>query len=985
MGDAGDPGQTAGWAEKRSRCPSIPRMSIVTTPDRRLPDGPPSHCEFKVFGGLGCRRDGSDVDLGPVRQRIILAKLLAAGGDAVSLDTIIDSLWDEQPPPSAANQIHRHVGNLRRILEPDLDVRETGRYLLPAGTGYRLTLATEASDLAMYRELVRRAREALASEDVMPGVRAYLTALELGRSPAFTDLPASALRSPEFVAIERERVAVALAASEAAIAHGMPDAVLTPLLSVAAAVPLDEALQACLMRAYVATGHRAEGVRVFERTRQHLAEELGVDPGPELREAYRELLASGWTLQEELRPPEAPRPAQLPPQVAGFVRRNDVATVLDDHLSDAFSDATIVITVLGGMGGIGKTALAVHWAHQIASEFPDGQLFLNLRGLDPDGRVMSPEEALATLLASLGEAAVSSPQETVDAQAARYRSRLFGRRLLILLDNARDSDQVRPLLPASRGCLVIVTSRNRMTSLVTREGARYLQVDRLTGAESRQLLINRLGARRATANPEALEKVITLCAGLPLALAIVAARVALNPALPLSAAVSDVSAPSARLDALSSTDSTDDVRSVFSWSYQALDPATAQAFRTLAVHPGPLISLESAASVAGVGHAQARALLMELVTASLLDESQAGRYVLHDLLRAYAGELLDEDQERPEYERRLITHYLHSARAAYARHHRQPVGAVGEPPSEVTPESFDSVPRAAAWYARERAALWATIDLALAHGLGRDAAAMVLAASAPGSNSIPPGRTQTVLAILDLVSVLGEPLMEAELLRTVGEAFAPLPQADEHLRRALSIFEGAGELAGQADVLRNLAVLSLSRGDHDAANAYGERSVGLARQSGHQELLAVSLLTLTRALLGSDRFETGTRLADEGLAIAVAQHLDHLKIYYAQLIAESSWKLGRLERAVKVSEWGLTEGVCESDGPRCAVAAILARAAFDLGDLVRAERGCQQFENLIADNGFRELIEFSGLEQAETYRTMVAYVRARLSLMRGAS
>ncbi|MFK3984263.1 BTAD domain-containing putative transcriptional regulator [Micromonospora sp. NPDC050397] len=957
----------------------------MTTPDRKLPDGPPSHCEFKVFGGLGCRRDGSDVDLGPVRQRIILAKLLAAGGDAVSLDNIIDSVWDERPPASAANQIHRHVGHLRRILEPDLDVRETGRYLLPAGTGYRLTLATEDSDLAMYRELVRRAREALDGGDVVAGVRAYLTALELGRSPAFTDLPASALSAADFVAIERERVAVALAASEVAIAHGMAGTVLTPLLSVAAAAPLDEALQACLMRAYVATGHRAEGVRVFERTRQRLAEELGVDPGPELREAYRELLASGWTLQDEPRPSDAPRPAQLPPPVAGFVRRNDVAAVLDDQLSDALSDATTMITVLGGMAGIGKTALAVHWAHQIAERYPDGQLFLNLRGLDPDGRAMSSEDALATLLASLGEPAVSSLHKDVDAQTARYRSRLSGRRVLVLLDNARDSDQVRPLLPAARGCLVIVTSRNRMTSLVTREGARYLQVDRLTGAESRQLLINRLGTRRATGDPDSLDKIVTLCAGLPLALAIVAARVALNPALPLSAVVSAVSAPSARLDALSSVDSSDDVRSVFSWSYHALNPSTAQVFRALAVHPGPGISLESVASVAGVGRQQARRLLMELVTANLLDESQSGRYVLHDLLRAYAAELLDEDRERPEYERRLIAHYLHSVRAAYARHHRQPVGTVDEPPSDVTPESFDGVSQAAAWYARERSALWAAIDLTLTHGLGRDAAAMVLAASAPGSNSIPAGRTQTVLTILDMVSVLGEPLTEAELLRTIGEVFAPLPQADEYLRRALSIFEGAGDLAGQADVLRNLAVLSLSRGDHDDANAYGERSVILARQTGRQELLAVSLLTLTSARLRSDRFEAGTQAADEGLAIAIAKQLDHLKISYAQLIAESSWRHGRLERAVKMSEWGLAEGVSESNGPRCAVAAILARSAFDLGDQFRAERGCQQFENLIADNGFPELVEFSGVEEAEAYRTMVAYVRARLSLMSGAS
>ncbi|MFF5148164.1 NB-ARC domain-containing protein, partial [Streptomyces sp. NPDC013157] len=316
------------------------------------------------------------------------------------------------------------------------------------------------------------------------------------------------------------------------------------------------------------------------------------------------------------------------------------------------SGGAVVVSAIAGMAGVGKTTFAVYWARRVAGRFPDGQLYLNLRGFDPAGAPVVAEHALRMLLESLGADVHGLPQD-VDALAARYRTLLSGRRVLVLLDNARDAAQVRPLLPGAPGCLVIVTSRNRLAGLVAVDGAHPLHLGVLSLPEARALLARRLGPARITAEAEAAEEIITRCARLPLALSVIAARVATRSALSLAAVAAELRNSTAQLDAFDGDDTAVDVRAVFSWSYQALTPDAARLFRFLSLHPGPDITLPAAAGLSGHTPQHTRQLLSELVQAHLVDETQPGRYASHDLLRAYATELT-QTTDPP--------HHLHTAR-----------------------------------------------------------------------------------------------------------------------------------------------------------------------------------------------------------------------------------------------------------------------------------------------------------------------------------
>jgi hypothetical protein len=392
------------------------------------------------------------------------------------------------------------------------------------------------------------------------------------------------------------------------------------------------------------------------------------------------------------RRPGRPWTQQLPAAVAHFAgRTGELATLTGLLRGRAERGGTVVISAIGGTAGVGKTALAVHWAHQVADRFPDGQLYVNLRGFDPSGSVMAPAEAVRRFLDALQVPPERIPVD-LDAQAALYRSQLACKRMLVVLDNARDTVQVRPLLPGAPTCLVVVTSRGQLTSLVAVDGAHPLTLDLLTEAEARELLARRLGPDRIAAEPQAVEQIVGCCARLPLALSIAAAR-AEQSGFPLAALAGELAETGRRLDVLDAGDAAGQVRAVFSWSYTALSSAAARLFRLLGLHPGPDISAAAAASFAAVPPAETRRLLAELVRASLLTEHTPGRYAFHDLLRAYAVDVThthDPADQRRAAVGRMLDHYRHTAHTAerLLNPARDPIPLALLPPGPgVTPEN----------------------------------------------------------------------------------------------------------------------------------------------------------------------------------------------------------------------------------------------------------------------------------------------------------
>ncbi|HZM80031.1 MAG TPA: NB-ARC domain-containing protein, partial [Candidatus Limnocylindrales bacterium] len=410
----------------------------------------------------------------------------------------------------------------------------------------------------------------------------------------------------------------------------------------------------------------------------------------------------------------SPTPPRQLPTTPHFVGRAAELAALSELVDQPLETGTVVISAVAGMAGIGKTALAVHVGHRLAKRFPDGQLFVDLHGFTAGIAPMQAGQALGRLLRDIGVPDERIPSD-LDERAALWRSVLAGRRMLMVLDNARDSVQVRALLPGAPTCLVLVTSRNQLSGLVAADGAHPITLDLLTEAEAHQLLTRRLGADRVAAEPDAVAQIITACAQLPLALAIVAARAATEPHLPLHALAGELrdnnssSSSGGRLAALRTDDPATGVRAVFSWSYQALTPLAARLFRLLGLHPGPDISAPAAASLAALPLPDARGLLGELTRANLLIEHVPGRYTFHDLLRAYATEqahTTDPDQQRHTATHRLLDHYLHTAHIAgrLLDPHRDPITLTPAQPG-VVPEHPTDSQQALDWFAAEHPVL----------------------------------------------------------------------------------------------------------------------------------------------------------------------------------------------------------------------------------------------------------------------------------------
>ena len=552
-----------------------------------------------ILGPLLVHDGETQVDVPRGRLRVLLAALLMHAGDPLAADALAELVWDGSPPPGAAVTLRSHMTRLRRVLGPLAGARLVTRY-----PGYLLQATEEEVDALRFRRLCRDGAAALREAAWARADRLLGEALDLWRGAPLADVGSESLRRDEGQDLEALRLQAEEWQIDAALNLGRHAGLVPRLQSLATRHPLRERFHGQLMLALYRCGRQAEALAAYQRARDVLVTELGVEPGPGLRDIHQQILSADPALAvtEPARhaegEPQRAVPRELPPAVPAFTGRPAELAALTGLIDRAAEQAprAVVISAIGGTAGVGKTALAVHWAHQVAERFGDGQLYVNLRGFDPTGAPAAPAEPVRGFLDALGVAPERIPA-SLHAQAGLFRSLLADKKMLIVLDNARDEQQVRPLLPAGPGCLVVVTSRRQLAGLAAADGARLLTLDLPSHAEARQMLTLRLGADRAAAESDAVDQIASLCARLPLALAVAAARAHTRPRFSLAALAAELSDIASRLDALDAGDPAASVRTVFSWSYQQLSPDTARMFRLLGLHPGPDITVLAAASL----------------------------------------------------------------------------------------------------------------------------------------------------------------------------------------------------------------------------------------------------------------------------------------------------------------------------------------------------------------------------------------------------
>jgi DNA-binding SARP family transcriptional activator/Tfp pilus assembly protein PilF len=814
---------------------------------------------FLLLGPLRMWRGETAVDLGPLQQRVVLAVLALQVGRPVSRQQVINAVWGQTPPRNAVNLVQRHVSGLRRVLEPDR--LERARYGMLAWTdaGYLLTLPAGALDLDEYERELRNARAARTAGHLAEAAEALRAALGLWRGPV-----CDGLHSP-FLDAQRDRLAesridVIEERIELELAIGDYADLVPELRELVAEHPLRERLHGLLMLALYRADRQADALAVFRDARHYLREELGVEPGVPLQRLHQQILAgdpklSGTAASEVTdgaRPGtglQRPLPAQLPHRIPDFTGRDAELARLDTLAANDGGEAgtSVVITAIAGTAGVGKTALAVHWAHQVSGRFPDGQLFVNLRGFDPAGVAMKPAEAIREFLDALGITPQQMPT-SLEAQAALYRSLLAGRRVLVLLDNAADEDQVRPLLPGSPGCLVIVTSRNQLPGLIVTEGAQPVVVDLLSAAEARQLLSRRIGPSRVLAETQAADDIIALCARLPLALMLVAARAATHPGFRLAALAAELRGAGGSLDAFDGADKVTNARAVFSWSYQRLSVPGRSLFGLLGLHFGPDAGTPAVASLAGLPEGQVRPALAELAQAHLVTERSPGRFAFHDLLRAYATEMAhahDSEDHRSAARRRMLDYYLHATSRAdqlLNRPRDRPFTLADSTPG-VIEENLHDQKQALTWFESEYVVLLTLLRQATGFDAHIWQLAWVLVSYLEYQGHWRDW-LDTQLAALGAARRLADKLGQAHshcLLGTVSIQLGEQDSAQTHLQRALGLFREVGDDAGQASAHRNLAVLLDRQGRYEEAIPHEEQALALFQAAGHRTGAAMAL------------------------------------------------------------------------------------------------------------------------------------------------
>jgi DNA-binding SARP family transcriptional activator/Tfp pilus assembly protein PilF len=880
----------------------VPRLtcavSIALAFDQHVAfhDGLVTAMEFCLLGPLAVRRGDTVVPVQAGKQRAVLATLLLNANRVVPVEELAETLWGSAPPPSARVTVQNYVVRLRKALGDEGYSR--------IGTqprGYVISVAVGELDMTRFEVLLGAARQAARDGSWDAAAAQARAALALWRGEPLADVESELLALREVPRLADLRLQALETRIDGDLHLGWHAEVIGELRQLAAGHPLREHLHALLMLALYREGRQAEALAAYHAARRVLLEELGTEPGRELRGLHQQILAADPGLDLP-RPDEggagpmpisadrgqyqavralAIVPRQLPAAVQHFTGRRAELAELTALLDAAGGDGTaVVIAAIDGAPGIGKTALAVDWAHQVATEFPDGQLYVNLQGFDPSDEIVLPGTAIRGFLDAFGIPAERVPPSEM-SQAALYRSLLAGKRVLIVADNARDAGQVRLLLPGSPGCMVLVTSRNRLVGLAAAEGARLLTLNALPDGEARDLLTRRIDAGRAMAEPGAVEQLARLCGRLPLALAVVAARAAARPAMPLATVAAELADSASRLGALQTGDPITDVRTVFSWSYQHLEQLPAQMFRLLGVHPGLDISVPAAAALLGTGNDCARAALDALAMANLAAEHVPGRYRQHDLLRAYAAEQAAEHQPaagRQAVIQRVLDYYLHTSHAAalLLNPRRATVLTLPPPSPGIEPGRLASHQQALAWFEAEHQVLLGCVSLAAE--TRSDACAWILpwamtefldrrghwhewaatqrtALAAATRLDDLPGQAAAHRAIAtacvrltnyrqarshlaaclrlrrQLGDCPGEGLARHSLGR-VAEHQGRYTDALRHEQQALALFQGAGDQGGQALALNAIGWYHILFGRPEQARTFCQQALALYRHTG---------------------------------------------------------------------------------------------------------------------------------------------------------
>src|SRR5215469_2158156 len=897
---------------------------------------------FRILGPLEVWT-GQDWDgIGAPKWRALLAALLLNQGQAVSSDRLLAELWGDEAPDRAANLISVYVLRLRRVIgDPE------GRVLITRAPGYQLLLDPGDLDAGRFEDLAGQGRKALAAGVFQRAAEILAEALGLWRGRALADVPSSALVTAEAGRLEESRLAALELRIEADVGCGLHAQLIPELHRLLSDQPLREGLWSLLIRALDGAGRHAEALAAYGQARQVIADELGVDPGAELQRLYHEMLTADripergpagrspgssaspspplgapGPSERPARGPSRRVPAQLPADVPDFTGRDGPLSRLRGLVAKARirDNPAVTIAVVAGAPGLGKTAVAVHAAHGLRHDFPDGQLYARLLG--GSEHPVPPDEVLARFLRDLGVNGARVPADA-EERAAMYRTRLSERQMLTVLDDARDAAQIRPLLPGTGSCAVIVTSRHRLYDLV---GSQLVDLDVLDDREAADLFTRIIGAERAEAEPGAVHDVLAVCAGLPLAIRIAGARLTARRGWSVRTLADRLADQRRRMDELAAGDLA--VRAAFQVSFDALHrPASrnsldpARVFRLLGVWQGPSIGLQPAAALTGEPEELVADALEVLVDVNLLESPAPDRYRLHDLLHVYAAERAEAEESAQAVEeavRRLLGWYLRTADAAasvVSPHSNRVPLEPAEPGCESV--SFDKAERALDWCDEERANLVAATRQAAASGMHEIAWKLPVAAMV--CFDFHGYRTEWITTHrIGLASAreLGDRRAEVWILNNLGMVLSQQRDDDAigYFERAMAIHRETGDRLGQAQATNNLAFHYRLLGRHEEAAATLLDALGLYRQVGHRYGESIALCNLGEAYLELGRHDEAIARSREALAVIREIGSARLEGYALYNLGRVDLDLGRTVEGARQLERAL--GLHRSAGDR---------------------------------------------------------------------